>query len=353
MEKRVGGKPGKSPRKHYAAAAAFIVAAVVVVVAAVCVGSVKIRVADVPAVLLNHIFGRPLPERIDKAVDTILWTLRVPRVILAFVVGASLGASGVVMQAVLRNPLASSYTIGLSAGTSLGVGTLMLFGVTFPVLGLFGYPIVGCICGIGAITLAIFFSSALDRNLSSNTIVLVGMVFSIFISALITLIMALNTTVLQQLTYWQMGSFNMREWTHTLAVLPVAILLLIWLSFKTRELDILTFGDEQAALMGINVKREKWLLLYLGAALTGASIAFVGIISFVDLVTPHIVRRVFGAKHKVVLPMTAVCGGTLMVISDLAARTLLPGRELPVGTVTALLGAPFFVIVFFKQRRVK
>ncbi|MDR0446220.1 MAG: iron ABC transporter permease [Oscillospiraceae bacterium] len=339
--------------RNIAIAAVFIAAAVVCMVVAVCAGSVKIRVGDVPRVLFSHIFGQPRPDGIDKAIDTILWTLRVPRVILAFTVGASLGVSGVIMQAVLRNPLASSYTIGVSAGASLGVGTLMLFSVSFPVLGMFGYPIVGCIAGIGAITLAIFFASALDKNLSSNTIVLVGMVFSLFISALITLITALDTTVRQQLTYWQMGSFNMREWSHTLAVLPTALVLIIVLWTRTRELDILTFGDEQAALMGINVRREKWLLLYLGAALTGASIAFVGIISFVDLVAPHIVRRIFGAKHSLVLPMTAVFGGTMMVFTDLIARTVLPGRELPVGVVTAIIGAPFFAFVFFKQRRVR
>jgi iron complex transport system permease protein len=343
----------QSARVRCLLAAIFIAAAAAVMAAAMCAGSVRIRIADIPPVLASHIFQQPLPAHIDKANDTILWTLRAPRALLAFAVGASLGVSGVIMQAVLRNPLASSYTIGVSAGTSLGVGTLMLFGISFPALGIFGYPIVGCICGIGAITLAVSFSAALDRDLSSNTIVLVGMVFSLFISALITLITALSPTVLQRLTYWQMGSFSMREWTHVLAVLPATLLLLAILSFHTRELDILTFGDDQAALIGINVRREKWLLLYLGAALTGASIAFVGIISFVDLVAPHIVRRVFGAKHKVVLPMTAICGGTLMVFSDLVARTVISGSELPVGTVTALIGAPFFAFVFFKQRMVR
>ncbi|MDR0490989.1 MAG: iron ABC transporter permease [Oscillospiraceae bacterium] len=350
MAKRLSDSPA---RTHRAKAAVFIAAAVVVMITAICAGSVLIRVADVPTVLYSHIFRQSLPTQIEKATDTIIWTLRVPRVLLAFAVGASLGVSGVVMQAVLRNPLASSYTIGVSAGASLGVGTLMLFNVSLPMLGLFGYPIVGCIAGIGAITLSILFSSALDRELSSNTVVLVGMVFSLFLSALITLITALNRTLLEQMTFWQMGSFSMREWRHTLAVLPAACVLVAAIRFRARELDILTFGDEQAALIGINVKREKWLLLYLGAALTGASIAFVGIISFVDLVAPHIVRRIFGAKHNIVLPMAAVCGGTLMVISDLVARTILPGRELPVGTITALLGAPFFAFVFFKQRRVK
>jgi iron complex transport system permease protein len=350
MAKRLGGGASRS---HFLKAAVLIAAAIVVMIAAICAGSVKIRIGDVPTVMYSHIFGQTLPAHIDRAVDTIVWTLRVPRVLLAFAVGASLGVSGVIMQAVLRNPLASSYTIGVSAGASLGVGTMMLFGVTLPVLGMFGYPIVGCLAGIGAITLSIFFSSALDKELSSNTIVLVGMVFSLFLSALITLLTSLNRTLLEQMTFWQMGSFNMREWRHTLAVLPAAVVLMVALRFRARELDILTFGDEQAALMGINVRREKWLLLYLGAALTGASIAFVGIISFVDLVAPHIVRRIFGAKHNIVLPMAAVCGGTLMVFSDLVARIVLPGRELPVGTVTALLGAPFFAFVFFKQRRVK
>ncbi|MDR2530702.1 MAG: iron ABC transporter permease [Oscillospiraceae bacterium] len=334
-------------------AAAFIAAAVASVLLAICAGSVKISPADVPKVLLAHIFQGRTPEGVTVAADTIIWTLRAPRAILAFVVGAALGMSGVVMQAVLRNPLASSYTIGVSAGTSLGVGTLMLLGISFPVLGMFGYPIAGIASGMAAITLAIAFSSALDRNLSSNTIVLVGMVFSLFISALISLITALSRQVLERLTHWQMGSFATRDWTHVAAVLPVTLILVLALCTRTRELDILTFGDEQAALIGVNTKREKWILLYLGAALTGASIAFVGIISFVDLVAPHIVRRVFGAKHRVVLPMSAVCGGTMMVIADLVARIVLKNQELPVGVVTALIGAPFFGVVFFRQRRVK
>ena len=350
MEKRLSDKPARSAGVK---ASVFAAAAVTVMIVAVCAGSVKIRAADVPAVLFSHIFKQPLPAGIGSATDSIIWTLRVPRALLAFAVGASLGISGAVMQSVLRNPLASSYTIGVSAGASLGVGTLMMFGVSFPVLGIFGYPLFGCLSGIAAISLAIFFSSALDKDLSSNTIVLVGMVFSLFISALITLITALNTTVLEQLTYWQMGSFSMREWTHTLAVLPAALILATALFLRAPELDILSFGDEQAAVIGIDVRREKWLLLYLGAALTGASVAFVGIIGFVDLVAPHIVRRVFGAKHKIVLPAAAICGGTLTVFSDLLARTALPGRELPVGAVTALLGAPFFAFVFFRQRRIR
>jgi iron complex transport system permease protein len=229
----------------------------------------------------------------------------------------------------------------------------MLFEVSIPLLGIFGYPIIGCACGVGAVVLAILFSSSLDKNLSSNTIILVGMVFSLFISALITLITALNHTVLQRLTFWQMGTFSMRQWKNVFALLPVSAVLVAALTLRSRELDILTFGDEQAALIGIDVRRVKWILLYLAAALTGASVAFVGIIGFVDLVAPHIVRRVFGASHKIVMPMSAVCGGTLMVVSDLIARTVIPASELPVGAVTALLGAPFFAFVFFKQRRVQ
>jgi iron complex transport system permease protein len=331
--------------------AAFAAAAVAATAIALCAGSVHVRLADVPAVLAWHVFGRPLPAGLDQATDTILWTLRAPRVLLAFAVGASLGASGVVMQAVLRNPLASSYTIGVSAGTSLGVGTLMLFEISLPALGIFGYPLVGCACGVAAVAFVVLFSASLDRNLSSNTIVLVGMVLSLFIAAATSVVTALSSTVLQRLTYWQMGSFSMREWAHAKAVLPVAAVLMAVLCTRTREMDILTFGDEQAAQLGVNVQREKWVLLYLSAALTGASIAFVGIIGFVDLVAPHIARRVFGARHSAALPMSAVCGGTLMVAADLVARTAIPASELPVGAVTALLGAPFFAIVFFRQRR--
>jgi iron complex transport system permease protein len=155
---------------------------------------------------------------------------------------------------------------------------------------------------------------------------------------------------LQRLVFWQMGSFAMRDWSAVLILAPIAIIGIIFIIHYNRELDMMTFGEEQAKTMGINLKRVKWILIITGAALTGSSIAFVGVIGFVDLVAPHIIRRVFGVSHRHVIPLSAVFGGAFMIVCDLIARTVVSPSELPVGAVSALVGAPFFAYIYFGRR---
>jgi len=193
-------------------------------------------------------------------------------------------------------------------------------------------------------------ASRLDRQMENHTIILVGMVFSLFVNAMTTMLSALSGEQLQRLYYWQMGSFAMKDWS-TVATLAAVLLLggLIVLRYH-RELDMMTFGEEQARSMGVDLQKVKWILLITGAALTGSTVAFCGVIGFVDLVAPHIVRRLFGASHRWVVPLSGIFGGAFMVICDLAARTLTSPHELPVGAVTAFLGAPFFAWIYFRRR---
>jgi len=283
---------------------------------------------------------------------SILWNLRLPRVFLAFLAGAALSVSGAVMQSVLRNPLASSYTLGVSSGASLGATLVLLYGATLPLLGGFSLPIFGFVFGMGTIVLAILFATRIDGQMENNTIILVGVVFTLFVGSITTLLATMERTSIQRLIFWQMGSFSMRDWDAVWILLPIVLIGILWLTRLSRELDILTFGEGEAQAIGVDVKPVKWKLLLITAAVTGSTIAFVGLIGFVDLVVPHVVRRIFGSRHRLMLPMSALVGGGFMVLCDLAARMVIPHQELPVGVVTALLGAPFFVWIY-RQGRAK
>ncbi|MCL2664765.1 MAG: iron ABC transporter permease [Defluviitaleaceae bacterium] len=328
-----------------------ICAAFVVLMFGIALGSVYIPPGDILSVITHSVFGAALPEGFRAATVSIVWNLRIPRALLAFIAGGALSVSGAVMQSVLRNPLASSYTIGVSSGASLGACIVILYGVTLPLIGAFTLPFMGFAFGLGTILLAIAFAARMDRGMENNTIILAGMVFSLFVNAVTTLMTALTREHMQRLIFWQMGSFSMMGWSAVLILAPVALAGALLVTHYNRELDMMTFGEEQAKSMGVNLKRVKWVLLVTAAMLTGSTIAFAGVIGFVDLVAPHIVRRLFGSSHRLVIPMSAVFGGAFMVICDLAARTLIPPNELPVGAVTALIGAPFFAYIYFKRAK--
>ncbi|MCL2056157.1 MAG: iron ABC transporter permease [Oscillospiraceae bacterium] len=326
-------------------------AALAALILGVAVGSVYIPPGDILRIIAHMVFGARLPEEISATSAAILWNLRLPRALLAFVAGAALSVSGAVMQSVLRNPLASSYTIGVSSGASLGACLVLLYGAALPMPAMLTLPVFGFAFGLGTILLAVAFASGIDSRMENNTIILAGMVFSLFVNAVTTLLMAMSGEYMNRLIYWQMGSFAMKDW-HTLYILvPLTIIGALFAVRCNRELDMMTFGEEQAKTMGVSLKRVKWALLICASLLTGGTIAFVGVIGFVDLVAPHIVRRIFGPSHRYVIPLSALLGGAFMVICDLAARTVVSPSELPVGAVTALVGAPFFAYVYFAKRK--
>mgnify|MGYP000943703073 CR=1 FL=1 len=304
-------------------------------------------------IIFGKILSQPISADLNENLISIIWDIRLPRVLAAFLVGGALAASGTVMQSILKNPLASSYTLGVSSGASVGVGLVLITGFSIPVLGNFTLPLIGLLSGLVTVYLVITITAQIDRNMGNTTIILFGMIFSLFINAVTTLIMALSRETLPRLIYWQMGSFALKSWLDVkiLAVIFVGCYLI--LIRYTNELDIMTFGEEQALAIGVEVKKVKWILLILSAALTGSAVAFTGVIGFIDLIAPHVVRKIFGSSHKLVVPISILFGGTFMVACDLVARILVSNSELPVGAVTALIGAPFFAYVYFKNRKVR
>jgi iron complex transport system permease protein len=329
---------------------AFIIS-IVAIFFAVAVGSVFISPIQTLFVVLNKLFTVKLPQDISTVAAPIIWELRLPRVLLAFLVGAALAVSGTVTQSVLKNPLASPFTLGVSSGASLGAAIIMISGFTLPLIAGFTLPFVGLVFGLATVFASVMLASRMDKNMESNTIILAGMVFSLFVNAILTLLSGLSKDNMTRITQWTMGSFAMKGWPYVEMMFPIFILGFLGVMFFARELDILTFGEEQAKALGVDTKRVKWLLLGLTAALTGAAVAFSGVIGFIDLIAPHVVRRFFGSQHRYVLPMSALFGGVFMVIADLVARTIISPSELPIGAVTAIIGAPFFAYVYFKREK--
>ena len=314
------------------------------------IGSSNINIFNIISVIGNKLFSIPLIEGVGSNDVAIIWVVRFPRVLLAFMIGAALSVSGAVMQSILKNPLASPYTLGVSSGASLGVGIYIILGVSITFIGNLALSFIGFLSGLLTVIMVILFANRVDRGMSNNTIILSGMVFSLFASAMLTTISALNTHKIEAITMWQMGSFNMRGWSYLLVGLPFFIVGVSIVLRYSREMDILTFGEDGAKAIGVETEKVKKHLLFSTAVLTGSAVALSGTIGFIDLIVPHLVRKIFGSNHKVVIPMCILLGGSFMVLTDLVARTIISPSELPVGAITAIIGAPFFGYLYFSKR---
>lgn len=313
------------------------------------IGSSNTSLLNIISIIGYKALGIPLAKDINASDISIIWNLRLPRVLLAFIVGGSLSVSGAVVQSVLRNPLASPYTLGVSSGASLGVGLLIISGFSIPLLGKLTLPLIGFLYGLLTVLIIVKFASLVDKTMSTSTIILSGMVFSLFCNAILTTITALCSEDIKSITLWQMGSFSMKGWSYVQIGLPFFIVGVIGIMRYCIEMDILSFGEDQAKSVGVDTSTVKKYLLIFSAILTGCAVALSGTIGFVDLIVPHLVRRILGARHSYVIPTCIILGGCFMVITDLVARTIIIPSELPVGAITALIGAPFFAYIYFKK----
>lgn len=320
--------------------AAYIVSAAVLLLAlwlGVSVGSVKIPLQ----VLLD-------PGADETAVN-ILWKIRMPRVVLAGLVGGSLALAGAAFQGLLKNPLADPYTLGVSSGASVGAVATLFFGI-----GLFGtytLPVFSMAGAMAVLLLVIGFSRAVDRSLKMETIILTGVIFGSFLGSVLSLMIALTGEELRQIIGWLLGSVSMRGWKYVWMILPFVLIggFLLWLC--RRELNAMLFGEERAHHLGVDVRKRKWMILGGGSILTGSAVAVSGTIGFVGLVVPHMTRILWGSDHRHLLPLSFINGASLLVFCDLVARTIISPTELPVGVITSFIGAPVFAFIFYRQRR--
>ncbi len=282
-------------------------------------------------------------------VNTIIINIRLPRVIVAFIIGASLSVSGLCIQSLLKNPLASPYTLGVSSGAGLAATISYVFSLNF--FGVYTTQVVAFIGALLTIYSIIKFVSLIDNNLSNETIVLTGMILSLFLGSLISLIMLLNLEDSKRILLFMSGSLILKGWNEVLLLLPFFIICTTYLFVRSKQLDILTFGEDDAHSLGVNTKKLKLEIMVLSSLLTASAVATCGVIGFIGLVVPHISRRIFRSNHFLTIPMSALVGGGFLIATDLLARTIAPPLELPVGAITALIGAPFFAIIFIARRK--
>lgn len=323
--------------------AVLAIALALSITVAVTIGPADIRFGEVWASILSHlgIGDSPLP----RLRDGIVWELRMPRVLTAAFVGAGLALSGAVMQALTRNPLADPYLLGLSSGASLGAVSVLLLGVAVLL------PLAAFLGALLALALTLGLASALGRITPTRT-VLAGLAVSSLASAVTSFVIFWTVTgdSYREILSWLLGSLSGARWP-AVAIAGIAIIVAgIPIMFTGRLLDAFAFGDTAASALGVNVQGTRWTLLAGTAVLTGAMVSVSGSIGFVGLILPHAVRLLVGPGHRALLPLSALTGAIFLVWADTLARTLFDPRELPVGIVTALIGAPIFALLLARRR---
>ncbi|GAA0452339.1 FecCD family ABC transporter permease [Alkalibacillus silvisoli] len=286
----------------------------------------------------------------SDSTETIVLDIRMPRVILAAIVGAALALAGAIYQGVLRNPLADPFILGVSSGASFGAALVFALGLQIVWLGQFTLPVVAFLFGFGTL-MVVYFLARIGQKVKMETIILAGVVVQAFIGACLSLVMTLANEQLQTIVFWMMGSLTLTDWSYTQVVLPIIAVAGVVALFYTRELNMLGLGEEVAHHSGLSVERTRFYLLILASIMTGAAVSVSGAIGFVGLVVPHIIRLIVGADYRLILPLSIVGGAIFLVGADTLARVLMAPRELPLGVITAFLGAPFFAYLLRKAKR--
>ncbi len=289
------------------------------------------------------------PAGIPASHEVILFELRLPRVVLAMVVGAALAVAGTIFQALFRNPMADPAIIGVSSGAALGAVAVILLGGGAALGGLGTQA--AAFAGAMAVALLVYRLARIGPSVQVATLLLAGIAVAAVISAVMSLLMAFSGEQVRAIYFWLLGGLGSRGWSDLAAAVPLVALGVALALLSIKDLNLVSLGEERAGQLGMEVERFKRSAMATGALLAGAAVSVAGVIGFVGLMTPHILRLVLGADHRRLLPAAVVGGALFMVLADLAARTALSPEEVPVGAVTALLGGPFFLYLLRRERR--
>ncbi len=342
-------KDGK--RRKIIALSIFIITMIVAVIISVCLGASTLKYTDV----LNVIFAKLFPFlNIDSGahyIQMIVLDARLPRVILGALAGAGLAVSGAAMQGILRNPLVSSYILGVSAAAGFGASIAIVFGVGVLTGG--GYLIVVNAFLFSMIATLVVYGISRKRSMTSETVILAGVAVSYLFSALLSLVqyIAPDHEAVRAVVFWLMGGLDSANWSNIIIVSSVVIVTSILMMQQSWNINALSIGEEVAYSLGVDAKRSLSISLVLSALTTSAIIAFTGVIGFVCLIAPHIARMLIGSDHRFLIPCSALVGACLLVCADTVGRLMLAPTEVPVGIVTSLIGVPFFIYILLTKRR--
>ncbi len=326
----------------------FVMLAAVVLLAT-GVGSVGVAPGEVVQVLWFGATGQ-LGEAPNSVAATIVWRIRLPRVLLAALVGGSLALSGAAFQGLFRNPLADPYLLGVASGAGFGAALTLIFAPVVPLLAMLGVPLVSFVFGLLSVV-AVVLLARQGRTIPMVSLILAGVVLGSSFSAATSFVMLLDRELAANVLAWLLGSFGFASWANIAAILPFVLVAGVATLAASRALNVLQLGDEAALHLGLPVETVKFALIGVATLATAAAVSVSGIIGFVGLMVPHAVRLAFGPDHRTLIPLSALWGALFMVLADLLARTIIAPAEIPVGVITALVGGPFFLYLLRRERR--
>lgn len=319
---------------------------------AAAVGAVSISPLDIIKMMLNKTGLFHFTATWQPSDETILFLIRLPRVIAGALVGAALASAGVLFQGMLRNPMADPYIIGTSAGAAFGATIAMMLPISVAFLS-FGLVSIAAFFGALGAVLLVYNLAKVGGKTPIVSMLLAGFAVSAMLAAIVFLMVTLSgrTGLLQNVYSFLMGSISVSGWNQIIIVAPLIIGAIVAARFLAFRLNALSLGEEGAAYLGIDVERDKLLVLALGSLLTAAAVSISGLVGFIGLVVPHAVRLMLGPDHRLLLPAAALSGAAFLVLADLFARTVLAPSEIPIGIITAIIGAPFFIYLLRHTRR--
>lgn len=313
----------------------------------VCAGSVPLSPGETLQILWRGLTG----TEAGGSGEAIILRVRLPRVLCVALTGASLSLCGAAMQGLLRNPLADGSTLGVSSGASLGAVLAIVLGMQFPGLPFAGTMVMAMLFAFGSLALILTLAYALDRSLATGTIILIGVVFSMFVSSLMNLLITFAGEKIKSITFWTLGSLSGSTYVNALTLLLALTACGGVLLALGGALNAFALGEEQAQHLGVSVRRVKLTVMAAVSVLLGVCVSIGGTIGFVGLVIPHMVRLVLGPDHRRLLPASLLAGAVFLLLADLVGRTLLSPIELPIGVVTSLVGAVAFLVIFYRSRK--
>lgn len=314
------------------------------------VGAAAVPVSEANRILLNRLFH--LPVSLDGITDgtvTIIWKIRFPRILLGFLAGAVLAVSGTGYQSIFKNPMADPFVLGVSSGAGLGAAIGIVGRFSFRI-GIVNSTALLAFAGSFAALFLVYRISQTGMHVRITTLLLAGVAVNSTLSAVMSFLMMMNKQSMDQIMFWTMGTLNGKGWNQIAAILPWILIGAVIMLLSAREMDIMLTGDDTAVQLGVNAERVKRKILFASSLMTAAVISVTGIIGFVGLVVPHVVRLFTGSKHRILLPASLIFGGTFLVICDTLARSLTTS-EIPVGIITALCGGPFFLYLLRKSKK--
>lgn len=277
----------------------------------------------------------------------IFWRLRLPRIVLSVMVGASLSVCGAAYQSVFRNPLTDPYILGVSSGASLGAAVAIIAGLQYYLWGIGAFALATALLTV----LLIYRIASIGNRLHTTTLLLTGVCITFLITALISFLMVLHQDKMESIIFWTMGSFASASWLDVALLAPVALVGIAVVIYHAKDLNLLLAGSETAQSLGVEVEKVKRTILFFTTLMVAFAVSTCGVIGFVGLVVPHGIRLVTGADNRKVVPYSIFVGGLFLLICDTLSRTLLPPSELPVGSLTALVGAPLFIYLLYKNKK--